>query len=547
MAELHRSRRREIGVWIELPKGARWANEGMARLIGFMIEGVARQGGPRFHLMVGRGVDEPIRQDLRSLNAKEDVDWQVHAPTSTQEMKLRIPGGGMSAPSTSPYVAKLRRLPPREAGERLAREGAAALPLFEARAMAMGKKFDREARLSFLSDLRNDPLPHLMALSRLYGGLPGKAARQRSQAFAQWALDVSATPDADFDSIEAMASYANAYVPVEGWIVLHPFFRGAELLTRPRAVIFPDAIPLVFPTTDPAHWTVEGPGSQWRANARQALSKAPAVITFSKHVASRDLKKVVGVKDDKVSVIPHAPPSVAEHLSFLDPNKPKGNHSTRRHAGDLLRSWTVSAGTPYIVSFPFEDAKYFVVSTQDRATKNIGLAAEAAYKLIREAHFDVKMITTAEIHWGQTWTRLPGLIERRQLHLDVVSMHDLPRSAHAALYHCAQLAVHPAFFEGGHGPFPFYEALSVGCPCIMGRGPHTEELVEREPELGRYLFEPYDADELASLISATIKDREAVVDHQLSILARLRERTWADVARAYGEAATHSHFQDECG
>ena len=132
---------------------------------------------------------------------------------------------------------------------------------------------------------------------------------------------------------------------------------------------------------------------------------------------------------------------------------------------------------------------------------------------------------------------MPAIIEAQQLQFDIVSTPDLPRPEHAALYHGAQLVIHPSFFEGGHGPFPFYEALSVGCPCLMARGPHTEELIAGEPELERYLFDPYDISGLAKLISATLAERETVLTHQLGILKRLKERTWADVAIAYGAAA----------
>ena len=73
-------KRPDIGIWIELPPGSRWANEGMVRLIGFMIEGAARYTGPRFHLMVPHGLDDVVRADMRTLKATEHTDWVVHAP-----------------------------------------------------------------------------------------------------------------------------------------------------------------------------------------------------------------------------------------------------------------------------------------------------------------------------------------------------------------------------------------------------------------------------------------------------------------------------------
>lgn len=442
-------KRPDIGIWIELPPGSRWANEGMVRLIGFMIEGAARYTGPRFHLMVPHGLDDVVRADMRTLKATEHTDWVVHAPPTLADPTIH----------RNRYTRKAARL-------------------------------------------------ILQAEDMLQGG---------------W--------------LERMVAYANEHVLVDGWIVLHPFFRGAERLKAPRAVVFPDAIPLVFPSTSVQSWSDGGSDLMWRDNVRAALGKAPLIITFSKHVANYELPHVLGIKEAKIRVIPHAPPDVSDQLTFVNPQDPRATGNTRRLAAEMLRAQARKSSWAYLIDFAFEDAKYVVISTQDRATKNIGLAAEAIAYLLREQQVDIKLITTAHLLFGAAWTTLPAIIEAQQLQFDIVSTPDLPRPEHAALYHGAQLVIHPSFFEGGHGPFPFYEALSVGCPCLMARGPHTEELVAGEPELERYLFDPYDSRGLANLISATLMERDNVLDHQLGILKRLKERSWADVAIAYGEAA----------
>jgi glycosyltransferase involved in cell wall biosynthesis len=273
-----------------------------------------------------------------------------------------------------------------------------------------------------------------------------------------------------------------------------------------------------------------------RDRVKQVLGLAPTVITFSHHVA-KDVAIFGPPKQVHVHVIPSAPVSVADQIPFLEAGKPSGDRHTRRHAGDLLRAISISKGLKYLYEFPFEDVSYFVVSTQDRVSKNIGLAAEAAEQLVRSGQLDIKMITTAPINWGDTWTRLPSLVEQYQLQHDVLSMHDLPRPAHASFYHCAQLAVHPSFFEGGQGVFPFYEALSVGCPCIMADGPHTAEQAAIEPRLSKYLFNPFNKADLARLILHVVKNRDEVVEDQLSILKRMKQRGWSEVAREYAKAA----------
>ena len=81
--------RTEVGIWWELPPGAQWTNEGVSRVVGFLIEGAAVRKNYRFHLVVHRGLGPEVREDLRSLKATEGIDWQVHEPTIRQEDRFR--------------------------------------------------------------------------------------------------------------------------------------------------------------------------------------------------------------------------------------------------------------------------------------------------------------------------------------------------------------------------------------------------------------------------------------------------------------------------
>jgi len=74
-----------VGVWSELPPGARWANEGISRIVGFLIEGGAVSGRYLFHVLVPRGMAETVRADLRTLIATEGSDWLVSEPTQEFE------------------------------------------------------------------------------------------------------------------------------------------------------------------------------------------------------------------------------------------------------------------------------------------------------------------------------------------------------------------------------------------------------------------------------------------------------------------------------
>jgi hypothetical protein len=258
-------------------------------------------------------------------------------------------------------------------------------------------------------------------------------------------------------------------------------------------------------------------------------------VTFSRHVRDQQLAALFGVPPSKVSVVPHAPPDLAPSLTFLRDRT--STFESLAEAGALLREHAAERGWSYLRNYPFEQVRYIAVSTQDRVTKNIRLILDSILRLVRHDRMDLKIMSTAPLHFGADWTVLPGTIERAQAHRDLISVPDLPREQHAALFHCSTLAVHASIFEGGHAPFPFYEAVSVATPCLVAKGPHTEELLEDEPALAAFLFDPNDAEGLARLIVRTIDSRAEALSIQRAAYDRLRRREWSHVASAYAEAA----------
>ena len=155
-----------------------------------------------------------------------------------------------------------------------------------------------------------------------------------------------------------------------------------------------------------------------------------------------------------------------------------GRYFSRYTAATLLRTHARARGWRHLADFPFEHLDYVVVSTQDRQTKNVVTVVDAVAQLLRHEALNLKLLMTTPIHVGATWTPLPGRIASDGLDLDVLSLPDLPRDVHAALYHGASVAVHASFYEGGQAPFPFHEAVSVGTPCLIADGPHTEGVSE---------------------------------------------------------------------
>ena len=431
--------RTAIGVWSELPPGARWANEGISRIVGFLIEGGAETGDYTFRVLVPRGMAETVRDDLRTLIAKENVDWIVDEPTAAFEADWVKQNGPIS----------------------------------------------------------------------------GKSAVAAS-----------------------MAAYANTQIDVAGWINTFPHFTGSRLLNGRKAVLLPDAIPYDFPIGwDYNHyWGPHGEWVQWKQIARETLSDGQAVIAHSKHVARRHGVKLLGLDESLIRVVPHAPPDLAPILPFIKDRKK--TPETLRLAANILRDYAATKGLDYLRAFPFEETPFVMVATQDRVTKNVGRAAEVVRRLVRDERRNLKLFTTAPLHHGANWTLFPGLVADHQMQHDIVSMPDVPRDVHAALFHCASLTIHPTFYEGIVGTLTFYEAVSVGTPCIMGVGPHVRELMETAPELEPLTFDPYDIPAMRKLVLEVLDDPEAAVNLQRPAYERRRKRGWAAVAQAYADAAS---------
>ena len=418
------STRHAIGVWIESPEGAQWANQGMTRLLGFLVEGIALSGEHVFRITVTDEIRDQAEEDFADLNATAGIDYTFHSP--------------------------------RDAG-------------------------------------------------------------------------VTA------DHFDELADFANRHVNVKCWLSLFPNQLSSRLLNSPVCTIFPDAIGLAYHDFSDAAWAMQGPPVQWRERVRRTLAASSGVITFSSHVAHSQVMAMFGEDETRIRVIPHAPPSLDGILPFSKDGI--RNAETRFRAAQILRDHAARKGLSYLFDFPFEHVRFAAISTQDRVTKNIRIAVDAVDCIVRERQDSFKVITTAQLHHGTHFTPTPRAIEVAQLHFDVLSMPDLPREVHAALYHCAELAVHTSVFEGGRGVFPYYESISVGTPCLMADGPHVAELLEHAPELAEFVFDPHDGAGLAALILACSADRERVTSVQKATYDHLARRTWGDVAREYAEAA----------
>ncbi len=545
-----------IGIWAEHGEGSRWTNEGMARLVGFLIEGAAESGRVTFRLVLPMAMRDEALADLRSLRASEGVDWTLDCPEPEPEVPPVLP---LLPDPINPTVGRpslRRRLywrlrPGARAAARQARAQAAARRAAAVRELLLAEKLqgpDREAVAAALPDnsvhavldrVVQEAAAAAMAAANATDADALAQAEARAVSHAEDAERVASSLrgwDRPRRHLRALAAFANAQVKVDAWVLLFPHFVQGLALQGRKVVICPDTIGATdFIDVSPGNWKPEGWMMTWRRATAQTLAKTDGTVTFSHHIARSLAGPPFAVPAERITVVTHPPPDLRPSLPFL--NDRRGDAGTRRQAADLLRAEAARREQTYLRDFPFEEVPYCVVSTQDRQTKNIGLVADALHCLVRQQRFSCKVITTAPLRGNAAWQRLPGFIAANGLGRDFVSLPDLERAEHAALYHCATIAVHASFIEGGDTVFPFHEAVSLGTPCLMADGPHIQEFLRRAPELTPFVFNPHDAEALAALIRRTMTGREAALDVQLSTYERLRQRRWADAALEYATAA----------
>lgn len=337
--------------------------------------------------------------------------------------------------------------------------------------------------------------------------------------------------------VEALADFANRHVPVDAWVVTFPHFAGSLRLAKPKATLFPDALPYDFPLgwLDDTSWNKHGSWPSWRRTAQEVMASSTSVITFSEHVASRHLSALFDLPPEKIRVVALAPPDLMPLLPWLSDRRQ--TPESRAIAGAILRSHATRRDLKYLQTFPFEEVEFLASATQDRPTKNLGLTAEAVRKIVQDQRKNMKLFVTAAFQSGADWTRLPDIVATNQLQFDVLSMPDLSREVHAAFLHCASIVVHSSLFEGITGALPLFEATSVGTPCLIADGPHIQELLAQAPGMEPFVFDPYDTDRLIELISDVAGNRDAVVADQIRALETVRNRCWADVVADYAQAA----------
>lgn len=547
-------RRVSVAVWAAWDVPVHFVGEGMSRLLGMLIQGAAESGRVSMHVCVRPLNEAAARAMLSALRASEGEDWSLHVIEDS---------AAPPPPPPSPLTERLLGMPDGRIGLLLFAAGIAATPALILRALLRPIwRFALRAGVRLGIDALRDPATAAPEIAKGLHGLRLPAFHRLADALDEWSLRRRAerfalAPAAASPAVpREPAPTAGSTVPtsagpdwqvptldpasVDAWVSLMADMVVPAGIPGRRAMILPDAMMLDFGSAwHPADLSDNGFVPEWLKAVRRNVAASASVITFSSHVARRHGVELLGVDPTKVRIVPHAPPDYAPVAPFLAATG-RRTAASRLAAADALRRHAAERGWRYLADFPLEHVDYIAVSTQERPSKNLPLAIEALRILVDRRAAVQKLLMTAVSYDDPAtpFLRSGQLIRRYGLGADAISVPRLPEAVHAAFYHAAAITVHPAAFEGGDAPFPFAESVSVGTPCLMARGPHTEELLERFPSLEPFVFDPSDAERLAALIEDCVARREDVLEMQQAVYRKMRERRWLEVAEEYVAAAT---------
>ena len=214
------------------------------------------------------------------------------------------------------------------------------------------------------------------------------------------------------------------------------------------------------------------------------------------------------------------------------------DHGSRQLLGGALRESFLSgprgAAYRHFCDFPFERVDYLLVPVRGRPWPDSRAVVGAYAKVLRRHRRHLKLVLIGHATRQHT---LRDELCAQGLVFDVVEIAALPEDARARLIRHASAVVIP---PGTGAPLPSMvtEAISLHTPVVWGRRTAARWLAVEEATGAECFEEAADgADALAAAILHALDFRNDVLPRQQSILRRLAERTWTDVAK---EALTAS-------
>ncbi len=188
---------------------------------------------------------------------------------------------------------------------------------------------------------------------------------------------------------------------------------------------------------------------------------------------------------------------------------------------------------------------YIFYPSQIRPYKNL-ITLLKSFKILLNKNINIDLVLTGNPNDSPLLKRY--INDNEDLKKYIILTGDVPEIDLYSLHKYALATVVPTLFEGGF-PWQGLEAMLMDTPAIMSKIPVTIERLKFngfDPEnCGLKLFDPENAEELASRVLDVMKDREKAVLEQSGVKEKLFSYTWDDVSRQYYKLFTELLSRNE--
>jgi len=181
-------------------------------------------------------------------------------------------------------------------------------------------------------------------------------------------------------------------------------------------------------------------------------------------------------------------------------------------------------------------SKIIMISTQYRPYKGFETLFKIIDTIIKTHSSDIYFIFTA---------LLPKNLKKQygHIHENLIEINRVSNKQHALLYQLADLTLHPSYNEGGLGTYPQFESASVGTPCLINRGRHTDEMIKTwDKELEMIVHDFTDITTTANAIVSLLHNKELANKNIAVIMKNYRD--WSDVSKEYRNLFTYTGSQN---
>lgn len=275
-----------------------------------------------------------------------------------------------------------------------------------------------------------------------------------------------------------------------------PFFLALPIYKKFKTVVtVHDLTPIVFPNAFPRGIKGE---IKWQMQ-RFSLKKASAIITDSKS-SKNDVIKYVGVKDNKITVVPLA---ASENFKPLNDTL-------------ILRSIRVKYELP---------DRFLLYVGDVTPNKNLPRLVDAVKEIKVPLVMVGKSLVSEDYDRNNPWNKdLNRINELAKGDKNILRLGFVPTEDLVGIYNLATVFTIPSLYEGFG--LPVLEAMACGCPVITSKEGSLKEVAQD----AAYYVDAYDFENIAQGIKEVFENENLQQELKIKGLENAKRFSWKKTA-----------------